>query len=306
MTTKPCSARRGAIVRDGMSSKSIHDNPLFDSGGDVTTDPNVVAITTRCPRWCLDPIDCSPSCIGGSGSERERRREIVNKLLSKEMRNMPIHVTFRSKKLPRGGKRQNWMRATATLGDAALKSKMSPAMPLRAVWTCSNADADTSMTYVDETTTSSSTKTKGRDVKKREVGKDVLEDSYEDCLKRLYGKYIELEVLLPRTATAAAASAAGPPPSVVYRVPIRSGHVNSLGMVSKSRATVTLYPMGRTLAATANASGPSGASSSVVERDEAVHLGLTNVHVPLGPGLVDPGWAKGRKLFWRGRSVGLV
>ena len=134
----------------------------------------------------------------------------------------------------------------------------------------------------------------GRSIKK-EVGKNPLRDSYEDCLKRLYGKYVELEVLLPKNSN-------GPPPSLVYRVPITTGNVNPMGMVSKSRATVTLYPKARPLAA-ANASGPGAAK---IPRDLAIPVGLTNIHLPRGPGLVDPSWARGRKLFWKGRSVGLI
>ena len=132
----------------------------------------------------------------------------------------------------------------------------------------------------------------GRAIKK-EIGKNPLRDSYEDCLKRLYGKYVELEVLLPK-------SRGGPPPSLVYRVPITAGSVNPFGMVSKSRATVTLYPKGRSLAAS---SGP-GARSA--QKDLAISVGLSNVHVPLGPGLVDPSWVRGKKLFWKGRAVGLI
>ena len=208
---------------------------------------------------------------------------------------MPLHVTFRSKTLA-GGKRPNWMRASATLGDPTVMK--SSAIPVRAVWTCSNADADTSMTFEEVNTAS------GRGVKK-EIGTKVLEDSYEDCLKRLYGKYVELEVLLPRTKSMMkiySGSASGPPPSLVYRVPIQSGHVNPLGMVSKSRATVTLYPKGRTLAA----ASATGVNAKDAPRDVAIPLGMSNVHVPLGPGLVDPSWVKGRKLFWKGRSLGLV
>ena len=55
------------------------------------------------------------------------------------------------------------------------------------------------------------------------------------------------------------------------------GHVNPFGMVSKSRATVTLYPKGRTLSAS-NASGPGAVN---VPKDVAIPLGLSNVHVPL-------------------------
>eukprot|EP00571_Detonula_confervacea_P013106 CAMPEP_0172310112 /NCGR_PEP_ID=MMETSP1058-20130122/11300_1 /TAXON_ID=83371 /ORGANISM="Detonula confervacea, Strain CCMP 353" /LENGTH=305 /DNA_ID=CAMNT_0013022877 /DNA_START=20 /DNA_END=937 /DNA_ORIENTATION=- len=283
-----CSARRGALVRDGMSSKQAYDNPLLGTGGDMTMDPDVQAITTRCAKWSVDPIECNDDAIVGDDN-----REIVKEVLSKEMRSMPLHITFRSKTLA-GGKRPNWMRATASLGDPAVLK--SSATPLRAVWTCSNADADTSMTYEEMNASGK--------VARKEIGKNVLEDTYEDCLKRLYGKYVELEVLLPRTKSMMKSRmlAGGPPPSVVYRVPIQSGHVNPFGMVSKSRATVTLYPKGRTLAA-ASASGP---NASNAPRDVAIPLGLSNVHVPLGPGLVDPSWAKGRKVFWKGRSLGLV
>jgi len=281
-----CSARRGAIVRDGMSSKRSFENPMTLTG-DITSDPDVVTITTRCSKWSIDPI----KCIDSSGLSEEES-SIVKEVLSKEMRNTPLHVTFRSLRLA-GGKRPNWMRTTAFLGNPAVKSKFSPAVPVRAVWTCSNPDADTSMTYDEDNATGKASR--------MEIGKNVLEESYEDCMKRVYGKYVELEVLLPRTKSRIAAMG-GPPPSLVYRVPIQSGSVNPMGMVSKSRATVTLYPKGRTLAA-ANASGPNAVN---IKRDEAIPLGMSNVHLPLGAGLIDPSWAKGRKVFWKGRSVGLL
>jgi len=275
-----------------MSSKAAYDNPLLGQAGDITMDSDVLAITGRCANWCVDGLnDLDLDRLGGGGSSGECR-EICREILTKDVMKKPLHVTFRSKTLA-GGKRPNWMRATAVLGNPKLKS----ALPLRAVWTCSNPDADTSMTY-EELNSS------GRSIKK-EIGKNVLQDSYEDCLKRLYGKYVELEVLLPKNKKSSGSTfvnRGGAPPSIVYRVPINSGHVNPFGMTSKSRATVTLYPNGRTLAA-ANASGPNAAN---VPKDLAIQLGMTNVHIPLGPGLVDPGWAKGKKLFWKGRSVGLV
>ena len=139
----------------------------------------------------------------------------------------------------------------------------------------------------------------GRSIK-REIGNDPLHDDYEECLKRLYGKYIELEVLLPQPKH----SQGGAPPSLVYRVPISTGSVNPFGMVSKSRATVTLYPRGRTLM---NAKTVGASTDGVGEKkDLAIPMGLANVHVPLGRGLVDPSWVRGKKLFWKGRSVGLI
>lgn len=267
-------------MRDGMSSKVAYDNPMLGQAGDITMDPDVVAITSRCANWKLDP----PAI-----NECDSNIKSVKEILGKEVCNKPLRVTFRSKTLS-GGKRPNWMRATASLGNRENKSTT----PVRAVWTCSNADADTSMTY-DEVNASS-----GRNIKK-EIGTNVLEDNYEDCLKRLYGKYVELEVLLPRNSKKGGILG-GPPASLVYRVPISKGQVNPFGMVSKSRATVTLYPKGRTLAA-ANASGRDASSAP---RDLAIPLGLTNVHLPTGPGLVDPSWVKGKKVFRKGRSVGLV
>lgn len=311
-----CHARRGALVRDGMNSKSAWDNPLLGrQAGDITMDPDVVAITTRCSKWALDPIAISPSPCGDSGvsgaTAAAATQKIVNDVLSNEVRTLPLHVTFRSKTLA-GGKRPNWMRASATLGekDPSVFILSKKTVPLRAVWTCSNADADTSSISYEEL--------QNPKLKKKQVGMNVLEDSYEDCLKRLYGKYVELEVLLPKTkrmmnssSSVGGGGGGGPPPSLVYRVPIQTGHVNPMGMVPKSRATVTLYPYGRTLAtasstATAATPTPSSSSREGGGGDLAIPLGMTNVHLPLGPGLVDPSWAKGRKLFWKGQSVGLV
>lgn len=285
-----------------MNSKSAWDNPLLGrQAGDITMDPDVVAITTRCSKWALDPIAISPSSCG-AGPANDAIQKIVNDVLTNEVRTLPLHVTFRSKTLA-GGKRPNWMRASATLGekDPSVFNLSKKTVPLRAVWTCSNADADTSSISYEEM--------QNPTLKKKEVGMNVLEDSYEDCLKRLYGKYVELEVLLPKTKRMMNSSGGGgPPPSLVYRVPIQTGHVNPMGMVSKSRATVTLYPYGRTLATAASTPTPSSSSTSREGGggDLAIPLGMTNVHLPLGPGLVDPSWAKGRKLFWKGRSVGLI
>lgn len=273
-----------------MSSKVAYDNPTLGQAGDITMDRDVLAITSRCANWKLDPPAIN-ECDVTTNNNMDYNVKSVKELLGKEVCNKPLRVTFRSKTLS-GGKRPNWMHATAFLGNK--ENSIKSPTPVRAVWTCSNVDADTSMTFNEENSSS------GRNIKK-EIGKNVVEDSYEDCLKRLYGKYVELEVLLPRSSKKGGILG-GPPASLVYRVPINKGQVNPFGMVAKSRATVTLYPKGRTLAA-ANASGRDASSAP---RDLAIPLGLTNVHLPLGPGLVDPTWARGKKVFWKGRSVGLV
>ena len=103
-------ARRGALVRDGMSSKVAYDNPLLGQSGDITLDPDVAAITSKCPHWCVDPI-CWEGVRLNHGEEK-----ICRELLGREMRKKELYVTFRSRGLA-GGKRPNWMRATAVLGE---------------------------------------------------------------------------------------------------------------------------------------------------------------------------------------------
>ena len=288
-----------------MNSKSAWDNPLLlgRGNGDVTMDPDVVTITSKCSRWTIDPIclDAVDECNEAMTSSAAAR-EMLGQLTTR-----PIHLTFRSKTLANNARRSNWLRTTASLGGGGAE-KFS-GMPLRAVWTIGSSAAPSA------------------------VSTSVLDDNYETCLGRLYGKCVEIEVLLPKTKTTVVdnnfirrlvlgrrgsgsssssyngkVEAGRPPPSVVYRVPIQSGHVNPMGMTSKCRALVTLYPRGRTVssASSSSATGGSSSSSNNSNDDVVINLGLTNIHLPLGPGLVDPSWSKGRKVFWKGRSVGLV
>jgi hypothetical protein len=320
-------ARRGALVRDGMNSKSAWDNPLGrGSSTDVTIDPDVIALTSKCSKWMLDPI-----CLDNTAAvavEKENttldddyEATVVREMLGK-LTTQPIHITFRSKTLA-NARRSNWLRTTASLGGGggtttATEKKFSRGLPLRAVWTIGSTTATRPPSSTAAAVSSA----------------NVLNDNYETCLGRLYGKCVEIEVLLPKTKTiinnsgdsdsttnfirrlvgrktikeaASGVSSSRPPPSVVYRVPIQSGHVNPLGMTSKCRALVTFYPRGRTVVSSSSSSSASGSSNnSNDDNDVGINLGLTNIHLPLGPGLVDPSWSKGRKIFWKGRSVGLV
>lgn len=105
----PSIARRGALIRDGMSSKVAYDNPLLRQENDMTMDPDVNAITSRCSNWCLDPV-----CLDGVKMNEEEER--ICKDVLGEMRKKDLYVTLRSKGLA-GGKRPSWMRATAVLGE---------------------------------------------------------------------------------------------------------------------------------------------------------------------------------------------
>ena len=305
-------ARRGALVRDGMNSKSAWDNPLLVGRGDVATDPDVVAIASKCSRWTIDPILLDSSVEEKTSSDARNEamtsstevREMLGRLTTR-----PIHLIFRSRTLANNARRSNWLRTTASLGGGGGGSaEKFTGMPLRAVWTIGSSAPSAAAA----------------------VSTSVLDDDYETCLGRLYGKCVEIEVLLPKTdignnfirrlvlgrrgggrssSNNGKVEAGRPPPSVVYRVPIQSGHVNPMGMTSKCRALVTLYPRGRTVSSASSSSSATGGGSSSSNNsndDVVINLGLTNIHLPLGPGLVDPSWSKGRKVFWKGRSVGLV
>lgn len=274
------SARRSFGGADGTSVQMRLLNPYHDEEGAVS-DQNVIDITTKCPRWAADPVRCPDDAADAKA------------LLPRALRRTPLHVTFRPKELGASGKRKGWMRATAHLGDP--DAPRAKAVPLRAVWTLSNVDAE------------------GATAGGPGAGRDSLTDSYEDCLLRLHKKFVELEVLLPRGKGRRAGTPRPglAPPSLVYRVPIQPGHVNPMGMVAQGRATVTLYPRGRTLAAAgaggrAGRRGSRGAAAPREATDTAIRLGMVDFHLPRGPGLVDPGWAKGRKVFWKGRKLGVV
>ena len=139
-TAIPARARRGAIVRDGMNSKSAWDNPLLGRTGDVTMDPDVVAITSRCPRWTIDPVRLEEG--GNDGVDGEMTRVAREALGGSDVLSRPMHVTFRSKTLA-SAKRPNWLRATASLGGLTGADGKFPGRPMRAVWTVASVERDT-------------------------------------------------------------------------------------------------------------------------------------------------------------------
>lgn len=66
----------------------------------------------------LDPICLDGVCFG-SGEEERVCREVLN-VGGGVIRKKGVYVTFKSQKLGAGGKRPNWMRATASLGELCL------------------------------------------------------------------------------------------------------------------------------------------------------------------------------------------
>lgn len=122
---------------------------------------------------------------------------------------------------------------------------------------------------------------------------DFLEASYDEaCRSRLFT--VEFEVQLPPMPSGSkqkSAAAAGGLPSVVYQVSVEPGSMNAKALVPRTAGRVLCYPNGR----------------GGIHRDDAIDVGTANVSVvPMKPGLVDPGWAKGRPIFRKGRNSGLM
>ena len=122
----------------------------------------------------------------------------------------------------------------------------------------------------------------------REQEKDLLTKSYEDNSSKLYPSHFVLEVFLPKTKVCK-----GGNPLVTYSVPFGTGTTSPKSKVAQANGVVTIYPNGRK-------------RTSSGEVSQGIEIGKTSLHLNSGPGLVDPSWAKGRKNFWKGRSVGTL
>lgn len=111
---------------------------------------------------------------------------------------------------------------------------------------------------------------------------DFLKAPYDEaCRSRLFT--VEFEVQLPPLHK----SSKDTLPSVVYQLSVEPGSMNAKALVPRTAGRVVVYPAGR--------------------GGECVEVGTAKVSVaPMRAGLVDPGWAKGRPNFRRGRNSGLM
>lgn len=112
---------------------------------------------------------------------------------------------------------------------------------------------------------------------------DFLTASYDDAVRaRLFT--VEFELQLPPVKK----GSKGALPSVVYQFSVEPGSMNPKALVPRGVGRVSVFPAGR---------------SSEKETDAgSAMVGA----VRMKPGLVDPGWAKGRPIFRRGRKSGLM
>lgn len=111
---------------------------------------------------------------------------------------------------------------------------------------------------------------------------DLLKASYDEAVESRMAA-MEFEVLLPSRRKNGKKAL----PSVVLQVPIETGSLNTQVVVSRGSGTVRVNPQGR--------DGPS------------FFAGICMVgSAPCKPGIIDPNWARGRTVFRKGRSAGLL
>jgi hypothetical protein len=113
---------------------------------------------------------------------------------------------------------------------------------------------------------------------------DFLSSSYADAVQsRLFT--VEFEVQLPPISKKKSSTSGLP--SVIYRFSVEPGSMNPKALVPRGAGSLSVLPNGK--------------------GGDKVPAGTCTVGVvPMKPGLVDPSWAKGRPVFRRGKSVGLI
>lgn len=110
---------------------------------------------------------------------------------------------------------------------------------------------------------------------------DFLEVPYDAAVRsRLFN--VEFEVQLPPMRGRKDVH-----PSIVYQIPFESGGMNPKAMIPRGAGKIKVYPLGH-------------------EKGECIEAGTCNVGLPMKPGIIDPSWARGRAVFRKGRSAGVI
>ncbi|CAB9505846.1 expressed unknown protein [Seminavis robusta] len=108
---------------------------------------------------------------------------------------------------------------------------------------------------------------------------ELLDVPYDDAVRSRLSM-VEFEVQLPPRPKSKKL------PSVVYSVAIESGSMNPKCIVPRGAGRIRVYPEGRS--------------------GKPIDAGPGNFGLSIRSGLVDPGWARGRPAFRKGRPTGLI
>lgn len=113
---------------------------------------------------------------------------------------------------------------------------------------------------------------------------EFLKVNYEDAIQNRLS-VMEFEIQLPPPGSKSKSL-----PSVIFTVPVEPGTMNAKAILPRGSGTVKVLPNGR----------------EPKESWQILNVGKAFVSLPMKAGLVDASWAKGRSIFRRGRSTGVV
>jgi len=114
---------------------------------------------------------------------------------------------------------------------------------------------------------------------KRMRSSEFLHASYDDAVRSRLSM-VEFELQLPPLKKSKKLT------SVVYSVAVETGSLTSKAIVPRGSGRIKVYP-----------SGHDG---------DSVEAGKGVVGLKMKAGLIDPGWAKGKRIFRKGRPVGVI
>jgi len=234
--------------------------------------------------WQFPPLD-SREVIRRLGSENRD----VSRYICSVLGTSPLCVTLKKKAVGMRGSSGGAVGSQAptkkfiaqvTLGlHAPTPKNLARAKKLRSVWSVRTTKRGAG-SMADGSSTS-------RAVGMRSTSKEILEKSYEEYVSKLY-PHFDLEVILPKTASLK--KKGGGNPVILYSAPVAPGSTQDGSRVTQGEGVVTVFPNGRRRGG----------------NDEGIEVGKTSLHLHSGPSVVDAHFARGRKLFWKGRSVGQV
>lgn len=224
--------------------------------------------------WTVPQLD-SEELIRQLGKEHRGVAQYISNALGKA----PLSVKLNKKRI--GVKQQTF---SATTANANFSAQEKYRAQVKAVSNIKSAEMRNSkfrsVWYI------SSDRARSQTSAARQKTSDLLSKSYDENMSHFHPAHFVLEVFLPKTR-----ACKGGNPLVTYSIPMGAGTTSPKARVSQSNGKITVYPNGRKR---------KGGDS------DAIEVGSTGLHLRSGPPLIDPSWSKGRKYFWKGRSVGQI
>ncbi len=259
----------GGLLSSGSSGQSA------GFGQQAANDPlKLVDIGDNTKRgWFVPPLDAE-ELVQKLGKEHRDVAEYISNTLAKN----PLSIKLNKKRV--GMKQQSFASPDAAFSNqekyraqvlpvSKTKQSMFKNSKLRSVWYIASGRA------VSQTNAA------------RQKSDDLLTKSYDENISTFHPSHFVLEVFLPKSR-----ACKGGNPLVTYSIPMGAGTTSPKSRVSQSNGVVSVFPNGR--------------KRKEGETSECIEVGTTSLHLNSGSPLVDPGWARGRKYFWKGRHVGQV